>query len=495
MTDRFLGLAGRLVMAAPAGRSLLVKEEAILRRGGVGHLILFRRNMRDQEEVGRLTARAARLLPRPPLIATDQEGGLVSEARAVAGVPPAPMRLGAAGDEGAAEAWARESAARLREIGVGMALAPVLDVVGPGGGAVIGTRAYGGRPGLVARMGAAAVRGALLGGVLPVGKHFPGHGGVRADSHTGLPADRRTGDLIRRRDLVPFHAAIRAGLPAVMIAHVAYPGLGTGRRPATLSEEVIGGLLRRQLGFRGIVMSDALEMAGFPGMEGVVPAFRAGIDLFCAGRSLAQGERVAGLLARAMREGRIDPEEAGERGERIERLRDGLPAASSPPRRRPPFPEARGIVRARGRGPFRPFPAEGGILFLPKRLEGRIGLPVDPGEAVRGAGAVRVVRYPFDPSPGEVRVLLREAGRVPASAVGILGRGEPPAGQLRLLRGLAPLPGRLLPVALLDPEPLLRAWPGEALLTFGFEPEALVALLRVLSGKSRPAGTSPLAIR
>ena len=495
MSDPLLRLAGRLVMAAPSGRSFLSREEAILRRGAVGHLILFRRNLRRREEAGRLTERAARLMERAPWIAVDQEGGLVSEARAVAGVPPSPMRLGAAGDEGAAEAWARESAARLREIGVSAALAPVLDVVGREGGPVIGTRAYGGRPGLVARMGAAAVRGALRGGVIPVGKHFPGHGAVRADSHTSLPADRRSAARIARRDLVPFREAIRAGLPAVMIAHVAYPALGAARRPAPLAEAVIGGLLRGRLGFRGVVMTDALEMAGFPGEDAVEDAFRAGIDLFCAGRSLAQGARVARRLAGAMRAGRIDPEEARRRAERIDALRAGLPRIPSPPRNSPLPPGEAGVVRMRGRGPFRPFPDRGGLLLLPERLEGRIRLPL-PAAALRRAGTgIRVLSTSFDPGREERRRLLRQAEGAPATSIGILGRGEPPSGQLLLLRELARLPNRLLPAALLDPEPLLRAWPGEALLTFGFEEEAAAALLRILSGEALPAGKNPLAIR
>ena len=147
-----------------------------------------------------------------------------------------------------------------------------------------------------------------------MGKHFPGHGGVRADSHVRLPVDPRPAKEIHARDLVPFVRAIREDLPAIMVAHVAYPALGTGvTRPATVSHEVITDLLRGRLRFDGIVMSDALEMAGFGGEEAIPDAFRAGIDLFCACRSLAQGRRVARILARALRDGRIDEMEAIER--------------------------------------------------------------------------------------------------------------------------------------------------------------------------------------
>ncbi|MFH1680507.1 MAG: beta-N-acetylhexosaminidase [Candidatus Eisenbacteria bacterium] len=497
MGDLYDETAASLVMAAPSGRRLSRREREILAEGAVGHLILFRRNLRDREEVRDLLAEARSLLPNPPLVAVDQEGGVVSAAAEVAGRPPSAMHLGAAGDARLVRGWAMRQASLLRALGINVNLAPVLDVQARGGSAVIGTRSFGGNPGLVAALGSAAVRGYLWGGVIPVGKHFPGHGSVRADSHLVLPVDRRGARAIRASSLDPFRAAVRAGLPAVMIAHVAYPALGTGRRPATLSAAVIKGLLRESLGFRGVVMSDAVEMVGFPGESFLPEALAAGIDLFCVSRSLAAGKRAARLLAGSLRSGRVDGKTAREATRRVGALArrelprpPGVPVPSGDP--------ARGIARI-GRGPFRPLPPAGWRAFLPDRLSGRIPIRLDlSGVAERfGDRFLREVVRLYSPDPGEAecRAMAGLAGGE-AVVLGLLGRGELPEGQKMLLRVLSGREGRLVVAALADPEPVLRIGGGtERLLTFDFGRETLAALFEVLIGEKEPGGVRPFASR
>ncbi|MFH1278376.1 MAG: glycoside hydrolase family 3 N-terminal domain-containing protein [Candidatus Eisenbacteria bacterium] len=489
-------LASRLVMAAPAGAALSEGEGRILDEGRVGHLILFRRSFRSREETIALVAGARARAGAPMLVAADQEGGIISVASAVIGSAPSPMHLGARRDEGAVEAWARSQASRLRALGVDMVLAPVLDVQARAGSRVIGTRSFGGGPGLIARLGAAAVRGSLSGGAIPVGKHFPDHGGVRADSHVGLPVDRRSRREMLAAASAPSRAAIAAGLPAVMIAHVAYPGLGTGSRPASLSPEVIEGFLRSRLGFGGVVLSDALEMEGFPGEEAVPAALAAGIDLFCAARSLAQGVRVARRLARSIRGDRRAERRAEESAARVETLLRGRPRKS---REAPPPPERpwEGIVRL-GRGRWRPPGAGGWRMLVPARLGGRLSLPVGLRVAVAPWGESflrrRVIPIPFDPdAPARRRALAR----VPATETLVLGtltRGDLPEGQRRMLAEAARRPGRRIVVALLDPHPVLDL-PEERLFTFDFRPPTLEALFRILLGEKLPEGRLPLASR
>jgi len=495
--DRYDRIAARLVMAAPAGASWTTREERLLGEGRIGHLILFRRNLRDPGPSRRFIARGRQLLPEPALVAVDHEGGIVVMAEAVAGVPPSAMQLGAGGDPAVVEAWAADQAVRLRRAGIDVNLAPVLDVAGPGGSRVIGTRAFGGRATLVGRLGAAAVRGYLRGGVLPVGKHFPGHGGVRADSHAELPVDRRSRSEIARRDIAPFRAAHRAGLGAVMIAHVAYPRLGTARRPATLSPDLIQGLLRGGLRFDGVVCSDALEMAGFPGERFIPEAFRAGIDLFCASRSISQGARIAGAIARVMRRGEIEEEHALASAARIEHWRLSLPVRPTGEAGDTLDPVWDRIVHL-GRKPFRP-PAGEWTVLLPDQLGGRLGRRIDRSvvEAALGTPARhRLLRlYPYDPSPQRLSAILEGIRGADTIVLGLLGRGELPEGQRRLFRTLRRRTERLVPVALLDPDPLLAFDLPDRLFTFDFRPATLAALFRILLGEERPGGRLPIARR
>lgn len=197
---------------------------------------------------------------------------------------PPTMAVGATGDPRWAYEYGRITGREARAVGVHLNFAPVLDVNSNPENPVIGTRAFGGDPGEVARMGAAYIRGLRDGGALSTGKHFPGHGDTRTDSHLELPVVAADGDLLARRELVPFQAAVEAGVDAIMTAHVSLPDvLGPEAPPATLAPEVLTGLLRDELGFTGLVVTDALRMAAIadrygPG-EAAVLALEAGTDL------------------------------------------------------------------------------------------------------------------------------------------------------------------------------------------------------------------------
>jgi len=197
---------------------------------------------------------------------------------------PPTMAVGATGSEDLARAYGRVTGREARAVGIHLNFAPVLDVNSNPSNPAIGTRAFGGAPESVARLGTAYLEGLKEGGALATGKHFPGHGDTRTDSHETLP--QVPGDLpaLRERELVPFQAAIAAGVDAIMTAHVALPDvLGPDAPPATLSPEVLRGLLRDELGFTGLVVTDALQMAavaeGFGPGEAAVQALEAGSDI------------------------------------------------------------------------------------------------------------------------------------------------------------------------------------------------------------------------
>ena len=252
------------VMLDLEGTTLSPAERELLRHPAVGGVILFRRNFEDPTQVKDLVAEIHALRDPHLLVAVDQEGGRVQRFQnGFTRLPPAACygTLYAADRERARRVaglagWSM--AAELRAVGVDFSFAPVLDL-GAAPSTVIGDRAFAARPEEVADLGRAWIRGCQAAGMAAVGKHFPGHGSVVADSHTELPVDPRRFQDILMGDLVPFERLIRSGLEAIMPAHVVYPQVDS--RPAGFSPFWLKRVLRQQLEFQGLIFSDDLGMA------------------------------------------------------------------------------------------------------------------------------------------------------------------------------------------------------------------------------------------
>ncbi len=280
---------GQLFMVGFQGTTPSPEILDMIARYHVGGIILFSRNAQDTQQVLELTrslqeaARAARHRF-PLLIAIDQENGAVQRLGRSATQFPGNMALGAIGSEQIAHDIAFATGRELRALGLNMNLAPVVDVNNNPANPVIGVRSFGEEPREVARLAAAAVRGYQEAGVIATLKHFPGHGDTSTDSHLSLPTLPFTLERLEQVELLPFRGGIEAGADCVMSAHIAFPAI-TGRTdiPATLSPAIIQGLLRDRLGFRGVVISDCLEMQAVADAVGIaqgsVLALRAGIDL------------------------------------------------------------------------------------------------------------------------------------------------------------------------------------------------------------------------
>ena len=289
MTNRRIG---RLFVLGFDGLELPQDTLAFAKRFGLGGLILFRRNCTTGDAIRAMLAQARARLSEvdpdgAPLVLVDQEGGRVE--RILDGVPhlPSARVLGASGEE-AVERAAEVQARALRVLGVNVNLSPVCDVLQGGESGVIGDRSYGEDPGRVGALAAAFVRGSLRGGIVPCAKHFPGHGAARVDSHKGLPVLEKPLAEWEAVDLPPFAAAVAAGVPLVMSAHLVCPSLSAG--PSTLCHSWLTGLLRGRLGFAGAVVTDDLEMGALDGLgappEIALRAHRAGADLLLYGRVL-----------------------------------------------------------------------------------------------------------------------------------------------------------------------------------------------------------------
>ena len=290
-----------------------------------GGIVLFARNViaphKARDDVRALQAALGNELPLS--IGIDQEGGRV--ARIVVDPPiPAAMGLGAADDIALAQRAGAALAATVARVGANVDFAPVLDLALDSRNTVIGTRALGDDPQRVAALGAALVRGLQTAGVAATPKHFPGHGATSTDSHVALPvvaADART---LRTRELVPFAAAFAAGARAVMTAHVAVPAFDASL-PATLSPRILRGLLRDELGFRGVCFTDSLEMSGVSNKIGIVGAglraLAAGADVLLVSHDLAVAETLRDRIVAAVRGGELSAARLEEAAARVDTFR------------------------------------------------------------------------------------------------------------------------------------------------------------------------------
>lgn len=272
------------VMVDVAGCSLTQEERDFLRHPSIGGVILFARNYQNATQLRGLTADIRALRNPALLIAVDHEGGRVQRFRDGFTLIPPMRRLGEIWENNPVLASTLASAAgtiigtELREAGIDFSFTPVLDL-DFGASGVIGDRALSGRPETVGELAGALMRGLAVAGVAAVGKHFPGHGFIAADSHVAIPVDARTIEDIEAMDLVPYRMLIAGGLAGIMPAHVIYPSVDP--RPAGFSTFWLQDVLRRRLGFDGLVFSDDLSMEGASTAGNIVARARAAFDAGC----------------------------------------------------------------------------------------------------------------------------------------------------------------------------------------------------------------------
>jgi beta-N-acetylhexosaminidase len=299
---------------------------------GLAGVTLFGPNIESPAQLAELTA-ALRAAAPGAVIAIDEEGGDVTRIAHRRGSPyPGNAALGAIDDVGLTEAVYAALGADLAALGVSLDLAPAVDVNTAADNPVIGTRSFGSDTALVARHAAAAVAGLQSAGVAACAKHFPGHGSTQLDSHHELATVDASAALLAERDLPPFAAAIAAGVRAIMPGHLRVPEL-TGDLPASLSPAALTGLLRGELGFAGVIVSDGLEMRAVSDVYGIpeaaVLAVLAGTDLLCLGRDQDQQmyADVREALMTAVRTGRMPGQRLEEAAARVAELRSWTAAA------------------------------------------------------------------------------------------------------------------------------------------------------------------------
>jgi beta-N-acetylhexosaminidase len=294
---------------------------------GLGSVALYGPNITDADQLRGLCAELRAAAPRV-VLAVDEEGGDVTRLHYGTGSPqPGSAVLGRIDDPAVTRAAAASIGAELAALGIDLDLAPVVDINSSPDNPVIGTRSFGADAALVARHSAAYVAGLQSTGVAACAKHFPGHGDTTGDSHHMLPVVEAAADVLRARELVPFRAAVEAGAACVMTAAVVVPALDPGV-PATFSRTLLHDVLRGELGFTGVVVSDALDMAGASQDTGIpeaaVRALVAGCDLLCLGFATAPAllEEIVEAILAAVSQGRLDSERLEDAAASVDRLAD-----------------------------------------------------------------------------------------------------------------------------------------------------------------------------
>ncbi|OME98984.1 beta-N-acetylhexosaminidase [Paenibacillus sp. FSL H7-0942] len=304
---------GQMLLCGFRGTEAAGDVESFLRMYPIGGVIYFARNVESPEQVERLSSglqQIAKSSGNVPLwISIDQEGGMVARITEGIALMPGPMAIAAAGSIDDAYQAAYISGLELKSMGINMNFAPVLDVNNNAANPVIGVRSFGESPQSVAEYGARTIAGIQDAGIAATAKHFPGHGDTDTDSHLDLPIITHDRERVERLELIPFRAAIAEGVDAMMSAHIYFPALEPERLPVTLSQTVLSGLLRQELGYEGMIVTDCMEMdaiaVNYGTVDAAVMAVEAGADLVLISHTAKlQAEAFDALLA-AVRSGRI----------------------------------------------------------------------------------------------------------------------------------------------------------------------------------------------
>lgn len=429
-------------------------------------------NLESPQQIRRLTAGlqrvAAELAAKVPLaLGTDQEHGVVTRIRDGVTLLPTAMAFGAADDAKLTERASRVSGLELAALGITVAFAPDADVIAAAGNAVIGSRSYGVDPALVSRHVAAATRGLQGAGVAAALKHFPGHGHTTTDSHHALPVLSQSRSDFTRQDLPPFAAGIEAGAAFVMSGHLDARAIDPGV-PATLSRKVLVDLLRGELGFTGVVVTDSMRMAPvarYGPAESAVLAVLAGNDLLLMPTDV--GATYEGLLA-ALKAGRLPRERLVDAATRVLTAKLRF-AGTTPP--------AQSTVNSQDHQDVAAKAAVAGITVL----RGSCGGALVRG-TVRITGATKSKR---DWLAGALRQRGAAVSDSGATVVHLVGFGDTTAD----LSADADVT-----VALDTPYLLGSARSPVLLATFGATRQSMTALADVLTGKAKPTGRCPVPV-
>ncbi len=470
-----------------------------------GNIILFSHNVESAAQLKNLCQQLRQQIFKAtgilPFLCIDQEGGVVSRLPEDAVSFPSAMALAATGDPAQVRTAAQYTACELAALGINCNLAPVLDVNTNPQNPVIGVRAYGSDPEEVAKFAAASIQGCLEAGVMPVAKHFPGHGDTSVDSHLGLPRVEKTQQELMCCELIPYIHAIEQKVPAIMAAHILFPRLDK-HFPASMSSAVLQGLLRDTLGFQGLIVSDCFEMSaiqdhyGTP--EGFVAALKAGLDLGCISHTPKLALEALDMALAAVEDGSLPMERVDQAVEHVLAAKKRFAEASADwnevgcERHRTAarkMMEA-AITRLDENGPLPEVNEHTLFLGCPAYRATFASSAPDDGKTfaqvlAQSFGANFIVT-PVQPEKKQIQEALR-ASRPGQTVVAGSYNGHLNQGQLELIRALCAADRLVIAVALRNPYDLLElpetVW---KLAAFEYTPLSFHAVKQVLLGAPAP---------
>jgi beta-N-acetylhexosaminidase len=515
---------GQLVMAGFDGLRPSARAMRLVQEHRVGGVIYFARNVAGVRQVAELSdalQQAAKEAGAPPLwISIDQEGGMVARLTDGVALIPGAMALAAGGSPEAAYRAARLCGEELRALGINLNFAPVLDVNNNPRNPVIGVRSFGEDPESVAAFGAATVRGLQDAGVAATAKHFPGHGDTEVDSHLDLPVVPHGRERMLAVELKPFMAAIEAGVDCIMSSHIYFPAFEKRKLPVTLSPGVLTGLLRRELGFEGVIVTDCMEMHAiskhYGTVEASVMAIEAGADAVLISHTYELQLGAIEAIVGAVRSGRLCEERIDASVRRLLALKAkrGLFARgdAAPMEERLKAvgtPEHLATAAALSLAGVTVVKNDGGLLPLAPLPT--LVLAVEPA-AVTMADDAPAARLTIGKALAELgcdvtelAVPLAGAAAMRGQALDMAGRYEQivvatynahfDAEQQALVRGLLALGKRPIVVATRNPYDLL-SFPDVPVYVCTYEsrPSALRSAAKVLTGQAPASGKLPVSV-
>ncbi|MFK7695954.1 beta-N-acetylhexosaminidase [Paenibacillus sp. HJGM_3] len=503
----------------------------LIREHAIGGVILFARNVRDNEQVARMNAQlqqAAQDAGTEPLwISIDQEGGMVARLTEGVALMPGNMAISAGGTAEAAYQAANITGQELRALCINLNFAPDLDVNINPNNPVIGVRSYGESPERVAEFGAQAIRGLQDADVVAAAKHFPGHGDTDVDSHLDLPTIHHDRERIDRVELVPFRRAIEAGVDSIMSSHIYFPAFEPDRLPATLSRRVLTGLLREELGYDGVIMTDCMEMNAiavhYGTVQAAVMAIEAGADMVLLSHRHDLQYAVIEAVAEAVASGRLTEARLDASVRRLLALKrrrgvtaEAVAAQAAAPTAGDAFARVGGrehaeaaralseasVTRVRAEGGVLPLAADRPTLALGvtpaavSQVDEAYAAPTTLGRALRAQGAAAVEErvVPLAELAAQVDALVELARGYEQIVVGTYNAAFHPT-QGELVNRLLALGKKPVVVALRNPYDLLQVPDVPAYIAvYESRPLALQSAAKHLLGRIPARGKLPVSI-
>jgi beta-N-acetylhexosaminidase len=516
---------GQMVMAGIPGYSLTPEAVTLIKQNRVGGIMLAVRNIQDAQQSARLVTSLQGLATQtglgvPLLIAADQEGGYVARLRGPY-LFPGNMALGATRSPELVRQVAYAMGMELRSAGINMNFGPVLDVNSNPDNPVIGVRSFGENPTLVASLGSAYIAGMHDADVLTTAKHFPGHGDTAQDSHIALPTVYHPYDRLQQVELYPFKQAIAEGIDAIMTAHVTFPAIEpTNALPATLSTRVLTDLLRKQMGFTGLIITDSMGMAAITQKYGMadaaVLAVQAGADIVLTASGWNDVTGITERLLAAVQSGVISMERIDESVRRILQAKQRLglwESVSVTPLSKAQYQEiaaasaaaaAQSITLVRDLNQRLPIGQKAGrvlvIMATASSVSGVEETTLPTGALAKALSEylpqVAEIQCESKPNTAARKRIVDQAVTYDTVILATYYAWSPAyVGQVQLLDELMVRGKEPIVVAMREPYDL-RAFPsvGTFLAAYSTNPESATAVARVLVGKQSATGRLPVSI-